>query len=278
MSNVFRHSEAVQVSNEELSDLVDFTEGLAAAAADVILPLFRSDLEIENKKGYNFFDPVTKADKGAEAAIRKLINERFPDHSIYGEEYGSEENASALTWTIDPIDGTRAFVLGLPVWGILIALHDGKKPILGMMAQPFLKERFIGVPQLGLAELRTDRGTRALKTRTPGTLSNASLTSTHPSMFDREPKRTTYKTLQESVRQHGYGGDCYAYGLVAMGTHDIVVENQLKPFDIQAMIPIIEAAGGKVTSWDGGPADLGGDVIASGDEKIHEEILKVLSS
>ena len=276
MTSPFRQPEAISLSDEFLEDLVSFTEELAAAASDVILPLFRSDLKMEDKRTYDFFDPVTEADKGAEAAIRKLINTRFPDHSIYGEEYGHEVNASPLTWTIDPIDGTRAFVLGLPVWGTLIALHDGQEPILGMLAQPYLEERFIGVPQLGLAQLRSSKGTRDLKTRDAGSLANASMTSTHPSMFQGK-MWGAYENLQNAVRQNGYGGDCYAYGLVAMGTHDMVVENQLSAYDIQALIPIIEAAGGVVTAMDGSPADLGGTAVASGNVKVHEEALAILS-
>ena len=275
MIPAFRQPEAHAQSDGDLSGFVDFAEELATAASEVILPLFRSDLEMEDKRGYNFFDPVTRADRDAEATIRKLINERYPDHSIYGEEHGHEVNASPLTWTIDPIDGTRAFVLGLPVWGTLIALHDGQKPVLGMLAQPYLKERFIGVPQLGLAELRAPSGTRKLKTRDPGGLANASLTSTHPSMFEGD-LWIHYQALQNAVRQNGYGGDCYAYGLVALGTHDIVAEDQLSAYDIQAIIPIIEAAGGVVTSFDGGPADLGGSALACGNKTVHEAALEIL--
>lgn len=276
MINALRQEEATKLSDVELRKLVTFTEELAAAAADVILPLFRTNLEMVDKRGYDFFDPVTKADKNAEAAIRKLINEHYPDHSIFGEEYGHDVNASPLTWTIDPIDGTRAFVLGLPVWGTLIALHDGQKPILGMLAQPYLQERFIGVPQLNLAELRRPAGTRQLMTRDPGSLENASLTSTHPSMFEGD-LWPPYQKLQEAVRQNGYGGDCYAYSLIALGTHDLVVENQLSAYDIQALIPIIEAAGGIVTAYDGSPADLGGTAVAAGNAKVHEEALKILA-
>lgn len=277
MSKIFRHSEPATLSNEGLRTYADFMGLLAKASGDVIRPLFRTDLEIENKKTYNFFDPVTEADKGAEAEIRKIINEHYPDHGIFGEEYGEEIGKSPLTWTIDPVDGTRAFILGLPSWGTLVALHDGAKPVLGMLNQPFMNECFIGAPQLGLSELRSASGTSPLRTRDCGTLSNASMTSTHPSMFADEPHKSAYEELVKSVRQHGYGGDCYAYGLVALGTHDLVVENMLSAYDIQALIPIIEAAGGIVTSWSGGPADLGGAVIAAGNAKVHAEALAILS-
>lgn len=277
MSEIFRHPEPVALSDGDLRAYVDFMDVLAEASAAVINPLFRTNLAMENKQTYDFFDPVTEADKGAEAAIRKLINEHYPDHGIFGEEYGEEIGKSPLTWTIDPVDGTRAFVLGLPSWGTLVALHDGARPVLGMLNQPFMKECFIGAPQIGLAELRNASGTTPLRTRDCGSLSNASLTSTHPSMFDTEPFKDTYETLRKSVRQEGFGGDCYAYGLIALGTHDLVVENTLSAYDIQALIPIIEAAGGIVTSWTGGPADLGGAVIAAGNAKVHAEALAILS-
>lgn len=277
MTNIFRHPEPVSLSDEELRTFAEFMAVLAKASGDIITPHFRSDLKVENKKSYDFFDPVTEADRGAEAAIRRLINEHYPDHGIFGEEYGEEVGKSPLTWTIDPVDGTRAFVLGLPSWGTLVALHNGAKPVLGMLNQPFLSECFIGAPQIGLAEMRNASGITPLRTRDCGTVSNASMTSTHPSMFKNEPHRSAYMELHSKVRQEGYGGDCYAYGLVALGTHDLVVENSLKPYDIQALIPIIEAAGGIVTSWDGGPADLGGTAIAAGSRVVHEEALAILS-
>lgn len=277
MTEIFRHSEPVPLTDDDLNRYAGFMEELARTSAAVINPLFRTNLAMENKKSYDFFDPVTEADRGAEAAIRKLINEHYPDHGIFGEEYGEEIGKSPLTWTIDPVDGTRAFVLGLPSWGTLVALHDGAKPVLGMLNQPFMKECFMGAPQIGLSELRNTSGTSPLHTRNCGTLSNASLTSTHPSMFANEPAKSAYRKLQENVRQHGYGGDCYAYGLVALGTHDLVVEDMLSAYDIQALIPIIEAAGGVVTSWDGGPADLGGAVIAAGNKAVHAEALAILS-
>lgn len=273
---IFRHPEPIALSDADLSNYADFMGELAKASGDVINPLFRTELTMTDKRGYDFFDPVTEADKGAEAAIRKLINEHFPDHGIYGEEYGQEIGKSPLTWTIDPVDGTRAFVLGLPTWGTLVALHNGAEPVLGMLNQPFTNECFIGAPQIGLAELRNASGVRSLRTRDCGSLANASLTSTHPSMFDKEPMHSAYEELRRSVSQEGFGGDCYAYGLVALGTHDLVVENMLSAYDIQALIPIIEAAGGIVTSWDGGPADLGGAVIAAGNAKVHGEALAIL--
>lgn len=277
MTDIFRRADPVTLSNEELHTYADFMGVLAKASGDIITPLFRSDLKVENKKTYDFFDPVTEADRGAEAAIRKLINEHYPDHGIFGEEYGEDIGKSPLTWTIDPIDGTRAFVLGLPSWGTLVALHNGARPVLGMLNQPFMKECFIGAPQIDLAELRNSAGTTPLCTRNCGTLSNASLTSTHPSMFAKEPHKSLYRELQSKVRQEGFGGDCYGYGLIALGTHDLVVENMLSAYDIQALIPLIEAAGGIVTSWDGGPADLGGAVIAAGSKAVHAEALAILS-
>lgn len=275
MTSAFRNPDAVTLSEGELSDYAAFIEELAAAAAEITLPLFRSALEMEDKPGRAYYDPVTNADRNAEAAIRKLINERYPDHSIFGEEYGHEVNASPLTWTIDPIDGTRAFVLGLPLWGTLIALHSGAEPVLGLLGQPYMGERYIGCPGIGLAELRSERGTRKLKTRDPGSLKHASLSATHPSMF-KGKMVGAWEELASSVRLQSYGGDCYGYGLVALGTHDLVVEASLSAYDIQALIPIIEAAGGLVTTMDGHPADLGGTAVAAGNAEVHAAALEIL--
>ena len=277
MTNLpFRNPNPAKLSDDALTELVGFAHLLADASRQVITPLFRSGLSMEGKDGKGYFDPVTEADKAAERSIRKLINEHYPDHSIYGEEFGFEQGKSALTWTLDPIDGTRPFVLGLPSWGTLIALHDGEKPILGVLDQPFLRERFIGVPQIGHAKYHSEAGTRDLTTRPCPDLAQASLSSTHPNMFEREPAKSAYAELASKIRLHAFGGDCYGFAIITLGTHDLVVETQLQPYDIQAIIPLIEAAGGIVTAWDGGPADLGGTVIAAGSQDVHGQALEIL--
>lgn len=279
MTNLpFRNPNPAKLSDEALSELLGFAHLLADASRQVITPLFRSGLVMEGKDGKGYFDPVTEADKAAELSIRKLINEHYPEHGIYGEEFGFEQGKCALTWTLDPIDGTRPFVLGLPSWGTLIALHDGEKPILGVLDQPFLRERFIGAPQIGHAKYHSETGIRDLKTRPCPDLAQASLSSTHPNMFEREPAKSAYAELTSKIRLHAFGGDCYGFAIIALGTHDLVVETQLQPYDIQAIIPLIEAAGGIVTAWDGGPADLGSTVIAAGSAEVHGQALEILKS
>jgi myo-inositol-1(or 4)-monophosphatase len=274
----FRNPAPATVTDDELSELTAFANELADASREVIAPLFRSGLAIDGKEGKGYYDPVTEADRGAEAAIRALIKERYPDHTIFGEEFGYEPGTSPLTWTLDPVDGTRPFVLGLPTWGTLIALHDGAKPLLGVLDQPFLEERFIGVPQIAYAKHISRSGTSNLKVRACDGLSVASLSSTHPSMFDKEPHKSAYETLASKVRLHAYGGDCYGFAIIGLGTHDLAVETGLAPYDIQALIPIIEAAGGIVTAWDGGPADLGGTVVAASSREVHAEALEILKA
>ncbi|TNE41299.1 MAG: histidinol-phosphatase [Alphaproteobacteria bacterium] len=258
--------------------MAEFAGRLADASRKAILPHFRENPHMENKRTEEDYDPVTVADRDAEEAIRTLIEKYYPEHSIFGEEFGYKESESALTWTLDPIDGTRPFLLGLPTWGTLIALHNGSKPILGILDQPFTGERFIGAPQIGLAELQTSDGTGPLKTRMCKSVAEASLSSTHPSMFSNDPLRAAYDELARKARIHVFGGDCYAYGTLSLGLHDIVVEASLAPYDIQAMIPIIEAAGGIVTDWRGGPADLGGQVLAAGTREVHAEAVEILKS
>ncbi|TNE58858.1 MAG: histidinol-phosphatase [Alphaproteobacteria bacterium] len=276
MSRPFRNPNPVLLADIELKELAEFAGRLADASRKAILPHFRENPHMENKRTEEDYDPVTVADREAEESIRSLIEKYYPEHSIFGEEFGYKEGESALTWTLDPIDGTRPFLLGLPTWGTLIALHNGSKPILGILDQPFTGERFIGAPQIGIAELQTSDQTISLETRDCPALSEASLSSTHPSMFKDAPLRAAYDELASKTRIHVYGGDCYAYGTLSLGLHDIVVEASLAPYDIQAMIPIIEAAGGIVTDWNGGPADLGGQVLAAGTRDLHTEALEIL--
>ncbi len=272
----FRSDSPAEVSADELKKFLTFINHLADESRKVIQPLFRSQLDIDDKDGREYFDPVTEADRNAEEAIRHLIKEHYPDHGIFGEEHGYEEGSSPLTWVIDPIDGTRAFVQGLPMWGTLISLHNGEKSILGLLDQPYLEERFIGAPAINHAEVTTRQGVRSLKTSARKSLEKASMSSTHPSMFKTLAMSTAYADLAKRVRLHTYGGDCYAYAMVALGTHDLVIENSLKPYDIQAIIPLIEAAGGVATAWDGGPADLGGSAIIASTPELHEQALESL--
>jgi histidinol-phosphatase len=243
-------------------------------AGNAILPHFRSGLGVENKSTLAY-DPVTLADREAEQLIRAAIAREYPSHSIVGEEYGRTSGASPLTWVIDPIDGTRGFIMGLPQWGTLVALNDGIRPVLGVMHQPFVGETFMG-SRHGAYLLRGGR-LQPLRTRQVNDLADASLCATHPEMFREGPERSAFGRVSRACKQVRYGTDCYGWCLLAAGLIDLVIETQLNPYDIQAPIPIIEAAGGVVTNWSGQPAYEGGQVIAAGDPRLHQAALNMLA-
>jgi myo-inositol-1(or 4)-monophosphatase len=259
----------------EINDLTGFANTLADAAARVTLPHFRSGLAVDNKRGEYKFDPVTAADRDAEAAIRDLIAKAYPTHGIYGEEHGRITGTSDNYWVIDPIDGTRSFISGVPLWGTLIALNDGTRPVIGLMDQPYIGERFIGRP--GLSELVSRQGRTPLKTSRCTTLENALLGNTDPGMFQKDGERAAFREISAKVKLRRFGGDCYFYALLAAGTLDLVVESSLQPYDIQAMIPIIENAGGIVTSWTGADPQMGGNVIAAATPELHAAALAILT-
>ncbi|MFZ1991541.1 MAG: histidinol-phosphatase [Alphaproteobacteria bacterium] len=268
-----------RLSNSQIDEYLGFAHRLADAAAPITLEHFRTKLDVANKLEAGF-DPVTLADKSAESAISALIESTYPEHGVYGEEHGKRASANGLTWVIDPIDGTRSFITGSPLWGTLIALSGEKGPLIGMLDQPFIGERFFGVLNGGRRESFYRRGgkTMVLKTRACAGLAEAALSTTTPEMFASPDKARSFSALQSRVRLQRYGGDCYQYAQIAMGFLDLVVEAGLKPYDIHALIPIIEGAGGVVTAWDGGSANDGGDVVAAGDARTHEAALKVIQS
>ncbi|MGH6762411.1 MAG: histidinol-phosphatase [Phyllobacterium sp.] len=245
---------------------------LAQAAAAQTLPRFRTVYDVDNKYQVGF-DPVTEADREAERAIRDLIKSEFPDHGILGEEFGSENPGHSHCWVIDPIDGTRAFISGLPTWGTLVGLTINGNAEAGMMSQPFTGELYYSDGQASYYE--GPGGSRKLATR-KRPLSEATLFTTTPALFKGD-KRASYDRLESSVRLARYGVDCYAFALVAAGHVDLVVESGLQPYDIVGLIPIIENAGGVVTSFDGGPAENGGDVVASGSAELHVAALEILN-
>jgi len=255
-------------------ETVAFAHRLADASGEAIRPYFRKKIAVTDK-GSAMFDPVTEADKRAEEAIRTLIKRERPDDGILGEEFGTEEGKSGRVWVIDPVDGTRGFITGQTQWGTLIALNEGGVPVLGILDQPVLRERFVGGEDGAL--LRSSDGATRLATRACASLSEAVLMTTHPwSHFDTS-EQDTFRRLAGKVLLSRFGGDCYAYGLLAMGFVDLVVEARLKPWDIQALIPIIEGAGGIVTDWRGGSCVDGGRVIAAGDKRVHTEAVKFLA-
>jgi myo-inositol-1(or 4)-monophosphatase len=263
-------------SRPSYSSLLAFAHELADLSAAVIRPKFRRPLAVANKAGKHAFDPVTAADRSAERVIRNAIKARWPEHGLIGEELGTLREGARFKWVVDPIDGTRAFIMGSPLWGTLIGLLDGTEPVLGLMNQPFTGERFWSGPTS--AYLRHGDGKpRRLKTRQCPRLADAILSTTHPDLFERGGEADAFASLRGKARMTRYGGDCYAYCLLAAGFVDVVAEAGLKAFDIAPLIPIIERAGGRVTGWDGGPAAAGGRVLATGDARLHDEALKVLA-
>lgn len=252
--------------------LVAFAGELADAAREETLRHFRTGIGIENKAEAGF-DPVTPADRAAEQRMRVMIIEHFPDHGILGEEFDERPAAGPFQWTLDPIDGTRAFIAGIPLWGVLIALSVNGRPMIGVIDQPYLDERYIGFPGDSVAMIR-GRAVN-LRTRACERLDQAVLATTDPFLFPGAEAQA-FARLREHCRLSRFGADCYAYALLAAGEIDLVVESGLKPWDVRALIPVITGAGGIVTHWRGGAASGGGQVIAAGDSRIHAQALSHL--
>jgi myo-inositol-1(or 4)-monophosphatase len=255
-------------------DFAAFVEQLAAVAGEAALPFFRTTLGVDNKSVGGGFDPVTAADRGAETAMRAMIHANFPEHGIVGEEFGDERPDAEYVWVIDPIDGTKSFISGMPIWGTLIGLTRAGRPVYGMMCQPFTREQFTG--DGGSARYRGPTGDRALRVRSCAELADAALYTTSPLMMSAADLNA-FNRVQARVRLSRYGGDCYAYCMLAAGHVDLVIETDLKPYDITALIPIIEGAGGLVTTWEGAPAAAGGRVVAAGDRRLHAAALRLLA-
>jgi len=254
--------------------LDQFFGELAEVSGSVILPFFRVAHSVTNKKAGSGFDPVTEADRGAELAIRQKIRSTFPAHSIRGEEFGVENEGAEYQWIIDPIDGTRGFICGLPTWGTLVGLTRHGLPVHGMMNQPHVGERFMGDGKT--ANLVSAGGKRRLAARRCESLGDAFLATTSPRII-KEKAGEAYDRLESKCRLARYGTDCYAYALLAAGQIDLVCETGLQDYDIVPLIPIIEGAGGIVTTWSGDSAANGGSIIAAGDHRMHEAALKILS-
>lgn len=247
---------------------------LADAASEQSMQFFREKNSVENKWETGF-DPVTQADKNAEIAIRKVLAEQRPDDAILGEEFGLTEGKNELTWVLDPIDGTRSFILGQPTWGTLAALCDDSGPIWGIMDQPFTNERFIGGPNI--AKMFHNGTEIPLKTRSCSEISKAHIV--FPSSYRKEirPIAEKLSEIYDSAELGRASGDCYRYALIAMGGLDAVIDMGLQSYDICAMIPIVESAGGIVTDWDGNPCHDGGKILACGDKQLHSKLVEVLS-
>jgi histidinol phosphatase-like enzyme (inositol monophosphatase family) len=224
--------------------------------------------------GLKAYDPVTEADQAAELAIRALIEQQFPEHGILGEEHGSMGTDRRHVWVIDPIDGTRAFITGIPVWGTLVGLMENGKAIAGMMAQPYTGELFYALG--GKSVRRSASGEVQNRVSAVSALSGATLFTTTPHLF-RGAARERYDRVESQVKLFRYGCDCYAYCMLAAGFVDLVVETALQPYDIVALVPIIEAAGGIVTNWDGSRPEAGGNIIAAATPDLHRAAMEIMA-
>jgi myo-inositol-1(or 4)-monophosphatase len=254
-------------------DFAAFVDELADTSAEALLPFFRTSLAIEDKSRGGAFDPVTAADRAAESAMRALIQRTFPEHGIVGEEFGSERTDAEYVWVLDPIDGTKSFIAGMPAWGTLIALTRFGEPVYGMMHQPFTRERFTG--DGGAARYRGPAGARDLRVRPCRDLGEALLFTTSPLLMN-DADRSLFSRVENTVRLSRYGGDCYAYCMLAAGHIDLVIETELKPHDVIPLIPIIVGAGGIITTWEGDAPERGGRVVVAGDARVHRAAVAML--
>ncbi|MFK7733177.1 MAG: inositol monophosphatase family protein [Pseudomonadales bacterium] len=268
-----------------IDELFSFIYTAVQSAGEESLGYFRTGLSVDNKAAAGKFDPVTEADKAVERKLRELIEQRFPKHAILGEEFepraGAEEND--FHWLIDPIDGTRSFISGVPAWGVLLALLYKGEPLLGVMHQPYLKETFVGLRNEAESQawffrekLELDQ---PLSVSRVEMLEQAILFSTHPEIFEQIPGAfARYQAVAERCKLMRYGGDCYCYSLLAMGQIDLVIEADLQDYDILPLVPIVEAAGGVISTWSGEPVRAGGQVVAAATPALHEQALRVLNA
>ncbi len=264
----------IRLSDAERTDIL-LTAGLMAdAARRATLLHFRQAGLTADSKETGRFDPVTVADRLAEQDMRTVLDQRRPQDGVLGEEFGAKPGSSGLTWVLDPIDGTRGYLAGTPTWGVLIALADDSGPILGIIDQPFIRERFIG--GFGLAEVTGPLGRFPLRTRPGRALDQAILLSTFPEI-GTEPERDAFRRVAAAARLTRYGMDCYGYALLAAGQVDLVIEAGLQAYDVMAPIAVIEAAGGIVTDWRGRPVHQGGRVLAAANADVHAAALALLA-
>ena len=248
---------------------------LADASRAAILPHFRQhDLQADSKLA-DAFDPVTIADRAAETAMRDILAAERPDDAVLGEEHGYVAGTSGLTWVLDPIDGTRGFISGTPTWGVLIAVNDANGPILGVVDQPYIGERFVGHGGSGYVD--GPLGRRPLGARATKALSDATVFTTFPEV-GTPSEGQAFAAVAEQCHLVRYGCDCYAYALLAAGQIDLVIEAGLASYDICAPIAVIEAAGGVITTWEGAPVHDGGRALAAATPELHAEAMAVLQA
>lgn len=255
--------------------LIQFANRLADASGAAIRPFFRQRIEVDHKEGRHAFDPVTEADRGGERAIRAIIERERPDDAILGEEFGEKPGSSGWRWVLDPVDGTRGFITGRHEWGSLIALEKDGEPVLGILDQPVLGERFIGVN--GRSVLIQDDLRTPLKVRACDDISQAILCATDPSAYMTEAQQAAFARVKAKARLTRYHGDCYLFAMLAMGFIDVIVEGAFRRWDVAAVIPLVECAGGIITDWKGGVWRDGEPLLACGDARIHAQTVALLT-
>lgn len=249
-----------------MQDFIDLATQLADTAGDIIRPYFRADIDVDHKSDDS---PVTVADRKVEERLRQMIEKARPEDGIIGEEFGIKASQNGYDWVIDPIDGTKSFIAGRPTFGTLIALCENEIPILGIIDQPILKERWIGAK----GQTTIFNG-NTVQTRECKNLNEARLISTHPMMVKH------WEELDQQSDFYIWGGDCYSFGLLANGALDVAIESHLGTYDFAALPPIIEGAGGHICDWEGNPLTTQSDgrVLALGDIALKDQILSILNS
>lgn len=253
-----------------LAELASFALKLARRARVETTPRFRSQCRVEDKGRHGNFDPVTEADRAAEQAMRELILKSFSTHGIVGEEWPNHPGTGTYIWSLDPIDGTRSFICGLPTWTTLIALLDSDVPVLGLVDAPCLDEIYVGVE--GGSWLLRGGAQSEIRTSGCARLAEARLSTTDPALFDRD-EAEAFERFRQQVRTVRYGHDAYAYARLAAGSLDLIVESGLKPHDYNALIPLVSSAGGTIGDWRGGQDYEGGKVIAASTRQLFEKAL-----
>lgn len=252
-------------------DAVSVAQAMADAARSAILPHYRSLTYVDNKESGTEFDPVTEADQAGERAMRAVLEQLRPEDAIFGEEYGKTSGTSGWTWVLDPIDGTRAFVAGLPTWTTLIGLVDEEdNAIVGLIDQPNLDERYIGAPS-GSRLITSEKETE-ITVSTCEDLRQAVISTTDPFIMT-PPEQGAWTHLRHTARIIRYGLDAYAYARVAAGTMDLVAESGLAPYDAAALIPVVRGAGGLACDWRGNPAKPGGQLVCAASQGILDQAL-----
>lgn len=254
----------------EIAELTEFALKLADVSAKIILPQFRKNIAIDVKIAETW-DPVTEADRSAERVIREMIEAAYPEHSIIGEEYGTKPGSSPYTWVLDPIDGTRAFVIGMPTWVTLIGLYKDGQPLVGVMNQPFVGEQFYGNPEGAWHQHHGN--TQRIHVRPPVKLSHASAGTTAPQLYKNH---AGFSNLQRTVTTMRFGGDAYFFSLVAAGHLDIAMDPGLQIYDIAALIPIIRGAGGVIGTWTDNDPTQGGNVICASSQSLLDEVIEMM--